>query len=165
MKKLLLIAVSIVFTSSSASAQMLPPEAMVKCTSTKDVQSFMSVVKSTWLTPWGHKDWAPSTAVRSAYNQATRNNAPCEAFTGWDKVTAGRFLAVKNFENKMVQIDLSGLEKPDVDTMRKYVSENGFKKGYTTSWETWESNDVVVEIPNTWDTRYLKISVYAKIGK
>ena len=165
MKKILLLALVGAFTSATVSAQMLPPEAIIKCTATKNVQAFMEVVKKTWLTPWGNNNWAPSKAVRSSYNMATRDNAPCETFAGWDKVTAGRFLAVKNFENKMVQVDLSGLEKPDVDSMRKYVSENGFKKGYTTSLETWENNDVVVEIPNKWDTRYLKISVYAKLAK
>ncbi len=164
MKHLLLTAFVAAITTT-VSAQMLPPEAIVKCTATKDVKSFMNVVKSTWLTPWGHTDWAPSKAVRNAYNLATRENAPCEAFAGWDKVTAGRFLAVKNFEDKMVQVDLSGLEKADIDTMRKYVEENGFTKGYTTSWETWTTNDVVVELSNKWESRYLKIAVYAKLPK
>ena len=165
MKQLLLIAVSIVFICTSASAQMLPPAAMVKCTATKDVETFIRTVRGLWLTAWHHSDWEPSKYVKSAYNLATRENEPCEALVGWDKVTAGRFLAVKNFENRMVQIDISGLEKPDVDTMRKYVSENGFKKGFTSSYETWETKDVVVEIPNTWEKSNLKISVYAKIGK
>lgn len=164
MKKLILFIVTYTFFYTVADAQALPPEALIKCVATKDVKSFITTVKGIWLTPYGHKDWAPSKAVRGAYNNATGENAPCELIAGYEKTGRGRYLAVKNFEDKMIQIDMSTLELTDIEATRKYVTENGFTKGITTTVETWESKDVVVELSNPWDNKdYLKLSVYAKM--
>jgi hypothetical protein len=163
MKKLIPFVVTCTFLYTIANAQALPPDALIKCVATKDVKTFITTVRGIWLTPYGHQDWAPSKAVRGAYNNVTRENAPCELISGYEKMGKGRFLAVKNFEDKMIQIDMSKLDITDVEAARKYLTENGFTKGNSTSWETWESKEVTVELPNPWDKDYLKLSVYAKM--
>jgi hypothetical protein len=165
MKKLALFLFISASVNSRGSAQAIPPAEMVKCVATKDVKSFVGYVKGIWLTPWGHKDWQPSGAVRKGYNNVTGNSDPCEYISAYDKTTNGRYIAVTNFEDKMVQVGYSSIEKPEVDSIRNYLKENGFTKGHTTSWETWESKDVIAEVPNPWETSYLKVTMYVNTKK